>query len=139
MSAEQRLLHRIVEWGAHEPAVVAIGLAGSHARGTATQDSDIDLVVLVKDVTEWLHRDDWMAVFGTVEDVRDEEWGAVTSRRVRYRDGTEVEFGFTTRQWATTPLDAGTARVINDGFKILFDPSGVLEQAVTFAAARRTE
>ena len=139
MSAEQRLLDRVVEWGAHEPAVIAIGLAGSHARGTATPNSDIDLVLLVDDVSEWLRRDDWIARLGKYDDVHDEQWGVVASRRVLYLHGAEVEFGLTTRQWAKTPLDAGTARVIKEGFKILYDPSGVLEAAVTYASARRTE
>jgi len=50
-----------------------------------------------------------------------EYWGRVTSLRVRYEDGREVEYGITTRQWAALPLDAGTRRVIRGGMRILLD------------------
>jgi hypothetical protein len=45
----------------------------------------------------------------------------VTSLRVRYADGLEVEFGIADRTWASAPLDPGTRRVIEDGCIVLFD------------------
>ena len=53
-------------------------------------------------------------------------WGQVTSLRAFYKDGLEVEYGFSTRDWANVPMDAGSVRVVSDGMRILFDPLGIL-------------
>jgi hypothetical protein len=53
--------------------------------------------------------------------VEREDWGRVTSLRVWYADGLEVEFGIADRSWASAPLDVGTRRVIEDGLVVLFD------------------
>jgi hypothetical protein len=48
-----------------------------------------------------------------------EDYGKVTSLRLWYRNGPEVEFGLTTPDWAAPPLDEGTRRVITDGMVVL--------------------
>ena len=42
-------LFRFTAWAASQPDIVAVGLAGSHARGAARPDSDVDLVILSTD------------------------------------------------------------------------------------------
>jgi len=59
-----------------------------------------------------------------------EDWGLVTSLRVYYEDGLEVEYGVTSSQWVNLPLDAGTRRVIADGMQILVDKRGWLCRAL---------
>jgi hypothetical protein len=44
----------------------------------------------------------------------------VTSLRVWYADGPEVEFGFATPGWMASPLDDGTRKVLEDGFRVLY-------------------
>ena len=45
-----------------------------------------------------------------------EDYGLVQSRRVRYGNGVEVEFGITTIGWLNTaPIDEGSRRVMSDG------------------------
>ena len=41
--------------------------------------------------------------------------------------GLEIEYNFSTPSWASLPVDAGTRRVLNDGVKILYDPTGLLD------------
>ncbi|MEX2446924.1 MAG: nucleotidyltransferase domain-containing protein, partial [Dehalococcoidia bacterium] len=41
----ESLLRALGEWGEAHLDVVAIGLVGSHARGSARPDSDVDLIV----------------------------------------------------------------------------------------------
>ena len=48
---------------------------------------------------------------------------------------TEAEFGVTDEAWAELPIDAETARVINDGLRIFYDPDGLLAAAVATALA----
>jgi hypothetical protein len=46
--------------------------------------------------------------------------------RAWFADGLEVEFGFTTPDWAAAPLDEGTRRVVRDGLRVLFDRADAL-------------
>lgn len=67
----------------------------------------------------------WVEQFGAVVSQQVENYGKVVSLRVEYDDLPEVEYGLTTPDWATPPLDAGTRKVISDGIKILFEREGV--------------
>ncbi|SHH10705.1 Nucleotidyltransferase domain-containing protein [Jatrophihabitans endophyticus] len=118
------------------PGVVAVGLAGSWARGTARPDSDVDLVALTDRPERLLGTHDWFAAFGPgAELVRSADFGAIQERRLRLPDGLVVEVGVGSPSWAATdPLDAGTARVVRDGFVALADPAGLL--AALVAAVR---
>ena len=138
MVSVPEFLDQATAWAASFPHVRALGLAGSWARGVAAPNSDVDLIVVVDDINGWLGRTDWMNRFGVSERVTDEDWGFVQSRRVHYAGGPEVEFGFTTPAWTALPLGAGTADVIRDGFKILYDAEGVLERAVIIDVTRST-
>jgi predicted nucleotidyltransferase len=121
-----------------EPSIRAIALVGSCARGTAGAESDIDLVVLTFEPERLCRRRDWFTRFGPVDLVGQRQFGAVTERRLRRDDGVEIEVGLTAASWADTdPLDGGTARVVREGFIIVFDPDGLLarlEAAVTASA-----
>ena len=49
--------------------------------------------------------------------------------RVSLSSGADVEISFAPVSWASiAPLDAGTRRVITDGYRILHDPAGFLER-----------
>lgn len=123
----------VAAWAAARPDVVAVGLAGSWARGAARADSDVDLVLLTDVPERWIRADDWIpaAVGQDVMPVRTQAWGVLTERRVRLASGLEVELGIVPREWATEPVDDGTARVVRDGFRVLHDPVGVLSRLLT--------
>jgi hypothetical protein len=57
-----------------------------------------------------------------------ENYGNVISVRVRYQDGVEVEFGFTTVQWADVPVDPGTRDVISGGMRVLVERGLILSR-----------
>lgn len=120
------LLCRVVKWAGSQPHISGVALVGSYARGTARPDSDIDLVFLCRSPDTFVRDSSWIQRFGVVERCHREEWGRVTSLRVYYTQGIEVEFAFTTPVWAALPVDAGTRRVVADGLRILWDPDGVL-------------
>lgn len=129
----EALLSRIVKWGASRPDIIALGLAGSWARGSAGMHSDADVVVLTNAVEIFTGDDGWVIdAVGTVAPItRTQKWGPLTERRVELAKKFEVEFGFATPQWAAVLPDAGTARVVKDGFRILYDPERVLQRLVT--------
>jgi hypothetical protein len=124
------LIHTILAWATSQPGVEAMALVGSHARGTARADSDIDLVLLVRDPAAFRADTGWLEAALRARPMRwrDEDYGALWSRRVWVAEGDgEIEFGFAAVAWgAVDPIDAGTRRVVGDGCRILYDPGGVL-------------
>ncbi len=117
----------VVRWAAGRPDVVAVGLAGSQARGTARPDSDVDLVVVTRDRDGYLG---WAGPGAGWADLRTRRWGPLLERRFRPPGGPVVEVGFVPESWAAVPADAGTAGVVAGGFVVLHDPAGVLARLV---------
>lgn len=130
MTASPRSLAALVRWAEADARIAAAALAGSHARGEARPDSDIDVVLLSETPDAFFADDSWLTQVGVVARRREERWGPVRTLRVWLDDGTELELNFTTPDWARTPLDAGTRRVVEGGFRVLFDRAGA------FAAIR---
>jgi uncharacterized protein len=132
------VLNAAERWVRARPDIVALGLAGSWARHEARMSSDIDLVVLTEEVETYLCDTSWIRNAAGQEGriVRTRSWGPLTERRVQLLSGLLIEYGFTLVSWACVdPLDSGSARVVSDGFRIIYDPEGVLGLFV--AAVRR--
>jgi uncharacterized protein len=124
----QQLFHKVTEWVTTNPDVQAACVVGSHARGEARQDSDIDLVLLSFNPQKLLDDLSWRTQFGEIDRSGLEDWGALKSARTFYRDGTEIEFGVASLEWAQIPVDPGTLEVVANGMKILYDPEGILKR-----------
>ena len=114
-----RFLDYVTHWAARQPTISGVALVGSHARGEARPDSDIDIVLLCTEPRAFLSDTSWIHRFGAVETCHTEYWGLVTSLRVYYTEGLEVEFGMTTLAWAALPVDPGTKHVVSHGMRIL--------------------
>jgi predicted nucleotidyltransferase len=121
------LTEPLIRWAEQRKHVAGLLLVGSHARGTARPDSDIDVLLLVAEPEPYVSNQDWLQDFGSVTQADVEDWGAVTSIRVLYQTGDEVEFGLAPPRWAEHPFDKGTAKVLRDGFRVLYDPRGLLK------------
>ena len=113
-------------WVSTQADVKAVALVGSYARDAATESSDVDLLLLTTDVAKYIADRAWVSLFGEATACRVEDWGKVTSVRTFYKSGLEVEYGFSTPDWAQMPMDAVISRVVSDGMKVLFDPQGIL-------------
>jgi streptomycin adenylyltransferase len=135
MQAE-RILQILVDWAKAQPTIQAVAIVGSHARGAARADSDIDLVLLATNPrafrtdVAWLDAIDWNAIGFRPMKWQDEDYGELWSRRLWLeQNGGEIEFGFASPSWAdVNPLDPGTRRVIADGCCILHDPKKILSR-----------
>lgn len=128
-AVSDELIERFAGWVRQRDDVIGAALVGSRARGAARPGSDIDLMIVSTSPDAYVTSPEWVHDFGRVESVAIEEWGAVTSLRVRYDGGPEVELGFAAPAWAATdPVEAGTARVLGEGFRILFDREGLLQR-----------
>jgi len=117
----QTFLDQFLAWAAAQADIQAIGLVGSYARNAARLDSDIDLVVLSRNPQRYLEDTHWASLFGKVERQQVEEYGPLTSLRIWYTGGREVEYGLTDESWAAVPLDKGSASVIANGMQVLFE------------------
>ena len=130
------ILNLMLEFAKDYSEVLAFGLCGSWARGTAKSDSDIDLSILVKDKlrfkkTDWIKELELEKINKKVEYFQDNVYGQVWSRHVFLNNKTEIEFSFADKSWADTEnLDEGTRKVVSDGFKIIYDPQLILKKLV---------
>lgn len=114
-------LHEFTAWASDREDILAVALVGSYAKNTASEDSDIDLVILAAQPGLYLENIEWVRQFGNVCRHQIEDYGRLTSLRVWYNSGIEVEYGLTSRDWAALPLDKGTQAVISGGMQILFE------------------
>ena len=123
-------LSQFSRWAAEQSQIQGAALVGSYARGTATNASDVDVVVLAADPQQYLQDRSWVQTFGRVVSQGIEHYGNLVSLRVHYEDQLEVEFGLTDANWAGVPLDPGTSEVISAGMKVLFERGAVLSRHV---------
>ena len=112
--------------------MVAVGLAGSWARGDARMDSDVDLVLLTTTKQDYLDDESWVRELGGLRVVKTKQWGpTMTERRFVLTSGLEIEAGFAPPLWAATdPVDPNLQTIVREGFHILYDPEGLLERLV---------
>ena len=122
-------LAKVTEWAESTSDIQLLALVGSHARGMARPDSDIDLIVLSDQPEQYLFDSTWANVFGKIDRNQLEDYGKISSNRIFYQDGLEVEFGFGKTDWAGDQEDAGTIQIIQNGIWILFSrDSSILSQ-----------
>ncbi len=115
-----------MRWSRRRKDIRALALVGSYAREAAKETSDVDLVIITEEPQTYIANTEWIRVFGKAIAQKVEDYGKLTSLRVWYESGLEVEYGFTTRDWAKIPLDRGTKRVIDDGMRVLFEKEVLL-------------
>lgn len=122
MKSPNEYINNVTEWALSSSAIIALALVGSHARNTARADSDIDFLLICKQKSRLIKDLFWANRFGEVLKCDTEQWGKVTSIRVTYKEGQEIEFGIATLNWTNIPIDPGTFRVVSDGMVILKRP-----------------
>ena len=134
MEAEA-FISAVSSWAKRDGRVLAAAVCGSYARGDARPDSDIDICIVSSRPESLLKEHSWLRLLGQGPciDGSIEDYGLVKSLRVFYGK-TEVELAIAGQVWVDLPIDHETARVMNDGLRILYDPEGRLQRAASFAA-----
>ena len=115
-----------MRWSSKRTDIRAVALVGSYAREAATDVSDVDLVIITEMPQNYLINTEWTRAFGSVIAQSLENYAGLVSLRVWYESGLEIEYGFTTRAWAQSPLDDETRQVIGDGMRVLFEKEVLL-------------
>jgi uncharacterized protein len=132
------VLDATAAWAAVRPDVQAVAIVGSWARDEPRMDSDVDVIVVTAEPSQYVEGTDWIVqVLGyPAPIVRTMEWTPLIERRVQLESGFEVEFGFVDPSWATErPVHPGTAGVVNDGCTPLVDPHGLVARLIADSAA----
>jgi len=129
----QEFLADLTMWAWAQQDIEAVALVGSYARNAATPTSDVDVVILAQEPRLYLQDQTWLQRFGTIRTQEVAYYGLVTSLRVFYTNGLEVEFGVTSVRWAAAPLDEGTRQVIAGGMRVLFERSPILSRHLPLA------
>ena len=130
------ILDLAVHFAKSNKDILALGLCGSWARGTAREDSDIDLSLLVTDKnrfkkTDWLTRIPFERINEKIAFYKDKAYGKAWSRHVVLESKAKIEFSFADPSWADVrDLDAGTQKVVAEGYRILYDPQQILHRLV---------
>ncbi|GAA3375461.1 hypothetical protein GCM10020367_43360 [Streptomyces sannanensis] len=120
------IIGRVTHWAAARHDVVGLLLVGSCARNAARPDSDIDLVLLTTDESQYSDNT-WADKLALGKLIRTQSWGPISERRFATASGLEVEINIGSPDWAQTdPVDPGTRRVVTDGARPLHDPDTVL-------------
>lgn len=131
-----RLLVDLTAW-AERQDVHALVLVGSYARGAERMGSDVDVVVLTDHLERYGPAGRWFQMLRPdARLVRTATWGPVSEQRYRLRSGLLVEVGLAAPNWASVPLDPGTARVLGDGHRILHDRHATVARACASLGAR---
>lgn len=126
----QTFLDQLSSWTAGQSQLSGVLLVGSQARSASRPDSDVDLVLLAVDPQIYLKNIEWAADFGSVSRHALEDWGKLTSVRVWYQNGLEVEFGFANQSWITSPMDPGSRQVLAAGYRILFERHSLISKVI---------
>jgi predicted nucleotidyltransferase len=123
-------LEQVRKWGRNTTDISAVILVGSHARGEARPDSDIDLVIIAENPERYFLEHIWLKNFGQSIKTKHEDWGLVQSLRVWYDSGLEIEFGFTSKDWISEPLDTGTQEVLGNGYRFIINKANYSPEAL---------
>ncbi len=138
----QTLANSVVRWAKERPDVIGVALVGSWAHGTPRAESDVDLVLLVRDPEiyrespSWLMDIPWYRDRVAIKNWHDAQYGQAWSRHVHLEPGGEIELTFCAPSWAADdPPDPGTVRVVQNGCHILLDKEQRLAHLITAVGA----
>jgi len=131
------LINDVRKWAELREDVLGLAVVGSHARGDARPNSEIDLVLVCSEPNGLLVDTTWVSTFGDAQEICREDWGLVQSVRVVYQGAPEVEFGIAGIEWTVLPPDGGTAAVVRGGCSILLDRDGGLSRLKTYVEHSR--
>jgi predicted nucleotidyltransferase len=116
-----------MRWATKRKDIRAAALVGSYAREELEKDlSDVDLVIITETPQKYVSNTEWTRVFGKPITKKVEEYGKLTSLRIWYENGLEIEYGFATREWIEKVSENDLKQITNDGLRVLFEKEKLL-------------
>lgn len=115
-----------MRWATKRKDIRAAALVGSYAREELDKDSDVDLVIITETPQKYTSDTEWIRVFGKPITKKIEKYEKLTSLRIWYENGLEIEYGFTNREWIQSLSKDELKQVTNDGLRVLFEKETLL-------------
>lgn len=115
-----------MRWATKRKDIRAAALVGSYAREELDKDADVDLVIITETPQKYMTDTEWTRVFGKAITKKVEKYEKITSLRIWYESGLEIEFGFTTREWIQTMTNEELKQTKTDGLRVLFEKEKLL-------------
>jgi len=115
-----------MRWATRRKDIRAAALVGSYAREELEKDSDVDLVIITKTPERYITNTDWVRVFGKPITKKIEEYEKLTSLRIWYENGLEIEYGFTDQEWIQSMSKKEIKQITDDGLRVLFEKETIL-------------
>ena len=115
-----------MRWATKRKDIRAAALVGSYAREELDKDSDVDLVIITETPQKYTSDTEWIRVFGKPITKKIEKYEKLTSLRIWYENGLEIEYGFTNREWIQSLSKDELKMVTNDGLRVLFEKETLL-------------
>ena len=115
-----------MRWATRRKDIRAAALVGSYAREELEIDSDVDLVIITETPQRYITNTEWTRVFGRPITKRVEKYDMLTSLRIWYENGLEIEYGFATREWIQNVSKNELKQITNDGLRVLFEKEKLL-------------
>jgi len=115
-----------MRWATKRKDIRATALVGSYAREELEKDSDEDLVIITETPQRYITNTEWTRVFGKPITKKIEKYDSLTSLRIWYESGLEIEYGFATREWIQNVSKDDLKQITNDGLRVLFEKERLL-------------
>jgi predicted nucleotidyltransferase len=119
------LIGNFITWSEQQTHIKGVAVVGSFARGDFRSNSDVDLTIISTNKELTLEKIKNQFNFDNIESSTLEEWGILTSLRIFYANGLNVEYGVVTDEWVKEPLDEGTKYVVKNGFIAITDKEDI--------------
>lgn len=141
------IIDRFISWAAPQPGIRAAMIIGSRARTDHPADpwSDLDIVTFADDPTLLLEDTSWLRELGepAITFVDATPLGGWSERRVLLRNGCDVDIPFVpaglidrlAAPEPNAPLGEIIGGVVARGYRVLFDRSGKLDEALAGLSA----
>ncbi|WP_028610896.1 hypothetical protein [Paenibacillus harenae] len=124
------LLYRFVTWAGGQPHIDGIALIGPCADDENEEVTEMSFVIVSDKKTKTAEAILHQFPFDAIEQAMKEERGALTSIRIEYGSGIEVDFGIVEESWLTGELEGAAAASAMEGFKVIWEKEEELFQPI---------
>ncbi|WP_053375902.1 hypothetical protein [Paenibacillus sp. FJAT-27812] len=134
-----KLMYEFVKWAGEQSHIAGIALVGPCADDENEEDSNLSFLLISDKKTKTLEAILHQFPFEPIEQATKEEWGLLTSFRIEYASGMEVEYGVAGEEWLRLPLDQEMGDTVMKGFKVIWDREELFVQIIRYIETHQFE
>ncbi|OMF21463.1 hypothetical protein BK133_28260 [Paenibacillus sp. FSL H8-0548] len=127
-----KLMYEFVMWAGGQSHIAGIALVGPCADDENEEETDLSLLLIsdkkAKTVEAILHQ----FQFEAIDELTKEERGPLTSLRISYASGIDMELGVAEEAWLHAPLEQAAEFAFIQGFKVLLEQEALFEPITSY-------